>query len=102
MNVSKSPLGVIEAVGLLGLQIYTSDAPLLLADMVSRSCAYLVVSGIDTTSAPTVRAYSDIAGNVGEACTNRVPTLRNANAAARRISVEPQPRITCSGSTRCV
>src|ERR1700704_1416672 len=101
MKPSRSFLGVIEAVGLFGLQMYTSPVePLAFFSMEARSCADSRVRGMDTTSPPLDCAYRSIASKVGDACSSRLPFPRKAIAQTWRFSREPHPNNTCSGLTR--
>src|SRR5205807_8679952 len=97
MKLSISLRGVREAVGLFGLQMYTSvlDVPVR-ANMASRSCAKVAVRGTDMIYAPAERAKWSIDSNVGEARMSCLPGPRNAATARRRISDDPQPSSICS------
>src|SRR5207247_11088257 len=92
MKLSISLRGVREAVGLFGLQMYTSvlDVPVR-ANMASRPCAKVAVRGTDMLSAPAERAYWPIDSNVGAGWMSCLPGPRNAATARRRTSDDPQP-----------
>ena len=57
------------------------------------------VTGTSTTGRDMCRARSPTSSKVGEAVTTPRSGVVNAITAASRISLDPQPSVTCSGWT---
>src|SRR5438270_7306952 len=102
MYASISLRGVMLAVGLLGLQIYTNPtfSPAW-GSIFCRSCSYLALSGTPRTFAPRVFAYCPSDSNVGDAWTSALPGPQKTSAQTRNISLDPQPSDIWFSLMRC-